>query len=205
MLALGAGAAAAQTAAQAAAPATRDPFEQMMAAQGVADFGRRTKDPQALIVAARMLQEIPVTDGAAGAPAEAATAGAFTAEGLFAEAGALAGSDPVLLAQIRLAQSSGRGVLSSAFGRGLVRIVHDVAARASYTFPIKARGGERLRVGAIGGSKSRMVMRMRDSRAAASCAPTTAATTRRCARSIRRPPATIGSRSSTAATHPAAR
>src|SRR5665213_2732307 len=63
-----------------------DAFDQAMAAKRVADFGRRQHDPEALLVAARMLQEVPFRDKAAG-PA---------------------------------------GVLSSAFGLGLVRIVQDV-------------------------------------------------------------------------------
>jgi hypothetical protein len=156
-----AGSAAAQT--PPAAPAI-DPFEQVMAASRVADFARRQKDPQALIVAARMLQEAPITDSATAGPAAGPpVAGAFTPDGLFAEAKAMAKGDTALLMQISLAQSSGsKGVLSSAFGRGLVRIVQDMGARASYVFPIKAKGGERLRIGAIGGANTKMVMRMRD-------------------------------------------
>lgn len=161
----------AAVAAQAAPPAvasaapTLDPFEQMIAASHVADFARRQKDPQAFIVAARMLQEVPVTEqaGAGTTTTGAPVAGTFTPEGLYAEAKALAKGDQALLMQINLAQNAGsRGVLSSAFGRGLVRIVQDMGARASYAFPIKAKGGERLRIGAIGGANTKMVMRMRD-------------------------------------------
>jgi hypothetical protein len=162
---------AAPTAPTSAAPSL-DPFEQVMAARSVADYARRTKDVQAMIVAARMLQEVPVVESApaAGAAATAENeAGAFTAEGLFEEAKGLAKNDPTLLAQIRLAQSSGRGVLSSAFGRGLVRIVQNMGARASYVFPITAKGGERLRIGAIGAANTKMVMRMRDGRGKVVC------------------------------------
>ncbi|HZK98742.1 MAG TPA: hypothetical protein VFC47_02490 [Caulobacteraceae bacterium] len=143
-----------------------DAFDQAMAAKRVADFGRRQHDPEALLVAARMLQEVPFRDKAAGpagattSPGESAT---FTAEGLFSEARALAGGDPQLLTRIRLAESAGaRGVLSSAFGLGLVRIVQDVGARAIYGFAVQARGGTPLKIGAIGDVKTKMVMRLRD-------------------------------------------
>ncbi len=148
---------------QASAVAPPDPFEQVIAARHVADFGRRRNSVQAMITAARMLQEVKFQDNAAppapdagGRPAE------FTPEGLYAEAEAMAQGDPQVLTQIRVARSSGRGVLTSAFGKGLVRTVRQVGARAVYAFNVQARAGELLRIGAIGDTTISMVMRLRD-------------------------------------------
>ena len=148
---------------QGSVAAPPDPFEQVIAARRVADFGRRRNSVQAMITAARMLQEVkfqdtaaPPTPDAAGHPAE------FTPEGLYAEAEAMARGDPQVLTQIRVARSSGRGVLTSAFGKGLVRTVRQVGARAIYAFNVQARAGELLRIGAIGDTTISMVMRLRD-------------------------------------------
>jgi hypothetical protein len=135
-----------------------DPFAQAIAARQVADFARRERDPHAMLTAARMLQQVPVTDGAA--PAEGAAA--FTPEALFAEAKALARDDQALLLQIRMAQSSGRGVTASAFGKGLVRRVLDVNPRNAYRFNVTAKGGEPLRIGAIGDLGTAMYIRLLD-------------------------------------------
>ena len=148
-----------------------DAFAQAMAANRVAEFGRRQHDPQALLVAARMLQEVPFEDKTASGPADSSQPPApFSAEGLLAEAKAMAKGDPQLIIQINLAESSGsRGVLSSAFGRGLVRSVQDVGARSVYGFAIKASGGDLLRIGAIGDASTKMVMRMIDQRGRTVC------------------------------------
>lgn len=164
-LMVGGHAVAADTPAMSAA----DAFDQMMAAQKVADFGRREKDPHALITAARMLQEIPVTDRGP-APAEGQAPAAFTPAGLYAEARALAQGDTALQMQITVAESSGgRGVASSIFGVGLVRIVQPVNPRGQVTFPIKAKTGEVLRIGAIGDANTRIAMRLRDAKGGVVC------------------------------------
>src|SRR3546814_553926 len=89
---------AAATVTAALAPA--DPFAQAVAARTVAEYARRQKDPVAMMTAARMLGEIPFAGGDAAADA------AFTPAGLFAEAKALAKGDAMLLAQIRVAEST---------------------------------------------------------------------------------------------------
>jgi hypothetical protein len=138
-----------------------DPFQQAIAAQAVAAFARRQKDPQAMLVAARMLQDVPVHDGAASQPT--ATAATFSPAGLFGEAKVLAQGDPALLTQIRIAQGAGnRGVFASAFGKGLVRLVREVAARGTYRFDIDAVGGQVLRIGAIGDVGTAMLLRLVD-------------------------------------------
>lgn len=139
--------------------AAPDPFAQAMAARQVADFARRERDAHAMLTAARMLQQIPVADNGAPASGEAA----FTPDALFAEAKALARDDQALLLQIRLAQSAGRGVVASAFGKGLVRRVLDVSPRNSYRFTVTAKGGEPLRIGAIGDMGTNMYIRLVDS------------------------------------------
>jgi hypothetical protein len=135
--------------------AAADPFEQAMAARATADFARRNHDPMAMLTAARMLGEVPVSgdQGDAG----------FTPKALYAEARTLADGNDLLLQQITVAESnSARGVLSSAFGSGLVRRVLMVSPRAAYQFVVNAKGGERLRLGAIGAPGTALLMRMLD-------------------------------------------
>lgn len=137
-----------------------------MTARSVADFARRQKDPQAMIVAARMLQEVPFKD-ASGAAVDAA----FTPAGLYGEAKVLAKEDPATLTQIRIAESMGsRGVFDSVFGKGLVRLVQNVGAQASYSFNLRAVGGQVLRVGAIGDIGTAMLLRLVDAAGRIACA-----------------------------------
>ncbi|GGZ10185.1 hypothetical protein [Novosphingobium colocasiae] len=136
-----------------------DPFAQAMAARSVADYARRTKDPYAMITAARMLAEIPVSDGDTAAGAEAS----FSPKALYAEARVLADGDATLLEQITVAESvARRGVMTSAFGSGLVRRVLSVDPRGAYQFSLDAKGGETLRLGAIGSPGTSLLIRMVD-------------------------------------------
>ncbi|CCW18033.1 hypothetical protein EBBID32_23830 [Sphingobium indicum BiD32] len=159
---LACGGAMAQEAAPVATPAAvkpADPFAQAIAARQVADFARRESDPYAMLAAARMLKQVPMSDGEVPAEGDAA----FSPDALFAEAKALARDDQALLLQIRLAQSAaGRGVTASAFGKGLVRRVQDVGARNAYRFTVTAKGGEPLRIGAIGDIGTSMYIRLLD-------------------------------------------
>ncbi|MEJ7934364.1 hypothetical protein WG907_08870 [Sphingobium sp. AN558] len=140
-------------------PGSADLFAQAIAARQVADFARRERDPYAMLTAARMLKQVPVTEGEGSASGEAS----FSPDGLFAEAKALARDDQTLLLQIRLSQSaSGRGVMASAFGKGLVRRVLDVNPRNAYRFNVTAKGGEPLRIGAIGDIGTSMYIRLTD-------------------------------------------
>lgn len=147
--------------APAATPAATgaDPFAQAIAARRVAEFARRERDPYAMLTAARMLQQVPVKDDSATPAGDAA----FSPNALFAEAKALARDDQTLLLQIRTAQAaSGRGVTASAFGKGLVRRVLDVDPRNAYRFNVTAKGGEPLRIGAIGDIGTSMYIRLTD-------------------------------------------
>ncbi|MEJ7927070.1 hypothetical protein WG908_09915 [Sphingobium sp. AN641] len=141
-------------------PAPLDPFAQAIAARQVAEFARHERDPRAMLTAARMLQQIPVTDSADTA---VGTQAAFSSAALFAEAKDLAKGDAALLMQIQVAQSTAsRGVMTSAFGKGLVRRVLDVNPRNAYRFNVTAKGGEPLRIGAIGDIGTNMYIRLTD-------------------------------------------
>ena len=167
-------AAPAQTPPVADAPAKialpADPFAQVIAARSVADFARRNKDARAMIVAARMLKEVPMQDDRQGTPADA-DAAAFSPQGLFAEATKLARGDVNLLKQVEIAESnSKRGVFSSPFGKGLVRSVQNVSPRSTYRFDLNAVGGQPLRIGAIGDIGTSMSMRLVDGGGRVVCA-----------------------------------
>lgn len=157
------------------AAAPRDPFEQAIAARHVADFARRRHDGYAMLVAAKMLAEIPVSPapaepGLANPPEAEAADGTFSPAALFAQARALAGNDQVLLTQIRVTEErSARGVLDSAFGKGLVRSVQLVNPRTAYQFSVTAKGGEKLRIGAIGDIGTTLLMRLVDSNGKVVC------------------------------------
>lgn len=140
-----------------------DPFAQAMAARTVAEYARRTKDPAAMLTAGRMLAEVPVSG-----PAEV-DAG-FTPAALFAEARGFASGDTMLLQQIRIAETtSHRGVLSSNLGSGLVRSVQLVNPLATYQFRVTAKGGDLLRIGAIGDLGTNLVLRVTDNRGRIAC------------------------------------
>jgi hypothetical protein len=144
-----------------------DPFDQAIAARTVADYARRNKDASAMLVAAKLLTEIPITSGPADpAPGEAT----FTPRGLLAEARDIAGSDAILLTQIRIMESQApRGVATSAFGQGLVRSVQTMAPRGAYQFSVTAKGGEKLRIGAIGDVGTSLLMRLIDAKGKIVC------------------------------------
>ena len=129
-----------------------------MAARQVADFARRQKNVDAMLTAAAMLREIPVQDEAGGAD------GGFGAAALFAEAREMAGSDARARAQVDFAEKAAgsRGVVASAFGKGLVRSVRVVDPRGAYRFNVTAAGGTPLRVGAIGDVGTALAMRVQD-------------------------------------------
>jgi hypothetical protein len=155
------------TSAPTAAAAAPDPFAQALAAQSVADYARRHHDVRAMIVAAKMLREVPTSDNGGnggGAPAP------FSADGLFDEAAQIAGSDTVLQSQVRLARADTRGVIASVFGKGLLRQVQDVSPRGAYSFNLQASGGQLLRVGAIGEPGTAMGLKMLDTAGHLVCA-----------------------------------
>jgi hypothetical protein len=110
----------------------------------VADWGRERDDPGALILAARMVAEVPVRSDGEARPF-------FTADALLDEALEMAGDDPAYRAAIDFVrQDPLRGVESSPYGEGPIATVKTLRAREVHGFDVRARPGEILRVAAIG-------------------------------------------------------
>ena len=133
-------------------------IHQVVTAARLAAWGRKAADAQALIVAARMLAEIPFRSGefadepgAVIAPDAPGDAAPFTVAGLLDEAEVLARGDGQTLGEIEAVRAAAaRGVANSPFGQGPILARRDVQARQTYWFEADAKGGEILRVAAIG-------------------------------------------------------
>ncbi|WP_296816027.1 hypothetical protein [Brevundimonas sp.] len=156
-----------------AGPATAPPearaVDQLVTAARLADWGRRNGDSQALIVAARIIGEIPLRPDTiegrseGGQPSERADPGQPSIQGLLDRARTLADGDGDTLDQIDAARAAAaRGVVNSAFGRGPIYAVRDIEAQATYWFRLDARGGEVLRVAAVGDGDTDIDMIIRD-------------------------------------------
>ena len=130
--------------AEAALPPEARGVSQAVTAAELAAWGRQRGDAGALIMAARLLAEVPVRKGEGEAPF-------LTPSRLLDEAAELsAGNDNVIAAIDRLRAAGVRGVETSQFGAGPIFTVQQVGARESYGFDVEARRGEILRVAAIG-------------------------------------------------------
>jgi hypothetical protein len=128
---------------------------QAVTAAELAQWGRERRDPGALIMAARLLAEVPVRVGG--------DAPLLTPDALLDEAAGFAdGNQAVLDAVARLKTGGTRGVLSSPFGRGPVFTVKQIEPRETYWFEVEARGGEVLRVAAIGDGDTDINLTLRD-------------------------------------------
>jgi hypothetical protein len=140
--------------------------EEPGAAQGVArlataaqlaDWGRERDDPGALILAARMVAEVPLQAQGDAAPF-------FTSDALLDEALAMSGDDPAYAAAIAVVrQDPTRGVVTSPYGRGPIATVKTMRAREAYSFDVIARPNEILRVAAIGDGDVPLDLSVRDS------------------------------------------
>lgn len=136
--------------------------DQIVTAAQVAAWGRERRDAGALIMAARMVREVPVRSEPGGGDA------LITVDGLLDEAETFAaGHQGVLEAIARLRGT--RGVQNSPFGRGPIFTVKEIQARETYWFEIDARGGEVLRVAAIGDGDTNIDMAIRDARGVVVC------------------------------------
>jgi len=121
-----------------------------------AGLGRSHEDPGALIMAARIVGEVPLRNQGDQPPF-------LTFEGLLAEAEAMAAGHPAYLAAIEQVRGQGvRGVVSSPFGNGPIATVKDVRARETFGFEVDARGGEILRIAAIGDGDTNIDLVIRD-------------------------------------------
>ena len=136
---------------------------QAVTAAELAAWGRARGDAGALIMAARLLAEVPVRQGEGPAPI-------LTPNRLLDEAAALAaGNQPLIDAIDRLREPLTRGVRSSPFGAGPVFTVKQLRARESWAFEVEARAGEVLRVAAIGDGDTDIDLAIRDARGAVMC------------------------------------
>ena len=136
---------------------------QAVTAAELAAWGRERGDAGALIMAARLLSEVPVRQGDGAEPI-------LTPGRLLDEAAALsAGNQPIIDAIDRLREPMTRGVRSSPFGAGPVFTVKQLQARESWVFDVDARAGEVLRVAAIGDGDTNIDLAIRDQRGAEVC------------------------------------
>lgn len=152
----------------ATAPAEARAVDQLVTAARLAEWARAAGDAQALIVAARMVSEVPLRTDApegrdGGRPPSGPDADRPMVDLLLDEARRLADGDGDTLAQIdAVAAAAARGVVNSAFGRGPIYAVRDIDAQATYWFELNARGGEVLRVAAVGDGDTDIDMIVRD-------------------------------------------
>jgi hypothetical protein len=126
---------------------------QMQMAYQVADYARRTNDATAMVVAARMLAEVPTRTAAikgtlkGGRASDKQAKPAVTVASLLAEAEILAHGDPSVLAEIaRLRGAAARGQSFQPVPEADVRI----PARSSYSWEGVAHAGQELIIAAIG-------------------------------------------------------
>lgn len=143
-------------------PAARG-VTQVLTAAELAAWGRDRNDAGALIMAARLLAEVPMRQTGGETPF-------LTATSLLDEAAAMAGDNPGVVDAIdRLRDPLTRGVRSSTFGAGPVLTVKSLQARERWAFDVEARGGEILRVAAIGDGDTNIDLVVRDARGAVVC------------------------------------
>jgi hypothetical protein len=143
-----------------------DGVRQMVTAAEVAAWGRRNQDAGALIMAARLLAEVPVRPGA---ESDASLIATLTPGALLDEAAGLAAGNQGVLDAIERLRGGTRGVRSSPFGQGPIYLVRQIRARETYGFDVEARGGEVLRVAAIGDGDTNIDMSVRDAEGALLC------------------------------------
>lgn len=147
-------------------PAARG-VTQVLTAAELAAWGRDRGDAGALIMAARLIAEVPLRQAEGDSDEETPF---LTAASLLDEAAAMAGDNAGVVDAIdRLRDPLTRGVRSSTFGTGPVQTVKSLQARESWAFDVEARGGEVLRVAAIGDGDTNIDLIVRDARGGVVC------------------------------------
>lgn len=147
-------------------PAARG-VTQILTAAELAAWGRDRNDAGALIMAARLIAEVPLRQAGGAGDGEPPF---LTAGSLLDEAAAMAGDNEGVIDAIdRLRDPLTRGVRSSMFGAGPVQTVKSLQARERWAFDVEARGGEILRVAAIGDGDTNIDLVVRDARGAEVC------------------------------------
>jgi hypothetical protein len=128
---------------------------QIVTAAEVAAWAREHRDAQAMLVAARMMDDVRTRQESGDAPF-------LTASSLLDEAEAMAGGDPAIRAEILRLRTQDKGVRASAFGAGPIVLVRRVQARQTFGFEIEVRRDEVLRVAAIGDGDTNIDLVLRD-------------------------------------------
>jgi hypothetical protein len=147
-------------------PAARG-VTQILTAAELAAWGRDRGDAGALIMAARLLAEVPLRHAGGDGDDERPF---LTAASLLDEAAAMAGDNAGVVDAIdRLRDPLTRGVRSSTFGTGPVQTVKSLQARERWAFDVEARGGEILRVAAIGDGDTNIDLFVSDASGAVVC------------------------------------
>jgi len=147
-------------------PAARG-VTQVLTAAELAAWGRDRGDAGALIMAARLLAEVPLRRAPSAGDEETPF---LTATGLLDEAATMAGDNAGLIDAIdRLRDPLTRGVRSSPFGAGPVLTVKSLQARENWAFDVEARGGEILRIAAIGDGDTNIDLTVRDASGTVVC------------------------------------
>ena len=131
----------------------------------LAEYARTAEDPRAMIVAARMVGSIPVSEAeekgaieGEGAGEEGDAGALPSGDALFAEARDLAAGDPDILAEIDMAQGEGsKGVVGGAIGT-----TQYVPGQTVWTVRFNARGGEPLVIGTKRGSYAEVDLKVFD-------------------------------------------
>lgn len=141
---------------------------QMVTAAEVADWARERRDPQAMIVAARMLSDIRTRRENGDEPFLTVTALLDEAEAM-AGAGVGGSANESLMDQISRLRSPDKGVRASPFGQGPIVVVRRLRARETFGFVVEARRHEVLRVAAIGDGDTNIDLVLRDQNGAAIC------------------------------------
>jgi len=148
--------------------------QQVETAHALAAWGRENRNAQALLVAARMIGQVEMRDSKPGegklatekgktASMEGAKDVPVTRDSLLAEAEALGGDDPAVLAQIDAVKSEGsKGVVAHATGSGPIAFGRVVPSYTDWTYELQAAGGRPLRIAAIGDGAADIDMEVSD-------------------------------------------
>jgi hypothetical protein len=134
----------------------------MVTAAEVATWGRANGDAHALLVAARMIEDVRPQAQDGEAPF-------LTTTNLLAEAEAMSPDDPAVRGAILVMRTQTKGVRASAFGPGPIVIVRRVRARETFGFEVEARPNEVLRVAAIGDGDTNIDLVLRDAAGTVLC------------------------------------
>jgi hypothetical protein len=128
---------------------------QIVTAAEVAAWAREHRDVQAMLVAARMMDDVRTRQESGDAPF-------LTASTLLDEAEAMAGGDPTIRSEIMRLRTQDKGVRASPFGAGPIVLVRRVQARQTFGFEVEVRRNEVLRVAAIGDGDTNIDLVLRD-------------------------------------------